>query len=59
MDESNDELISDWCNQDLDIKCSEAVDKFEQKSCFALIQRWKRYSRIPIRIRRKDIQNGS
>ena len=35
MDESYDELIPDWCNEYLDIKCTEAVDEFEKKSRFA------------------------
>ena len=37
MDESYDELIPDWCNEDLDIKCAEAVDEFEKKSRFACL----------------------
>ena len=35
MDESYDELIPDWCNEDLDVKCIEAVDEFEKKGRLA------------------------
>ena len=33
MDENYDfSLVPDWCNDDLDVQCAEAVDEFEKKT---------------------------